>query len=256
MRMLAPTPVDRLDDSAVDAAYPWPAGRWVRCNMVSTVDGAARGPGGRSGDINSPADMRLFGMLRGTADVVLVGAGTMRSERYRPSRAKPAYAARRAAAAQRPAVVIAIVSASLDVPLEAPLFTEPVERPVIVTVAAAPSDRRRAAGAVADVVVAGDDVVDLGAALDALAERGLTRVHSEGGPTLLAGLVAHDLLDELDVSLSPLLAGGSYPDEQPPRILHGAPVPAPPRAVRLAHVLEEDGMLFLRYLLRDAAAPA
>jgi riboflavin biosynthesis pyrimidine reductase len=251
--MLAPDRVDDLDPLAIDAAYPWPAdARWVRCNMVATADGAGRGPAGRSGDINSPADMRLFGMLRGTADVVLVGAATIRAEMYRPSRAKPPYAERRAALGQRPAVVIAIVSRSLDIPFHAPLFTEPVERPILVTVSSAPPDRLAAAQRVADVVVAGDAEVDLAAALTALSERGLPRVHCEGGPSLLAELVARDLLDELDLSLSPMLAGGSYPHEQPPRILTGMPLPDPPRPLRLAHVLEEDGMLFLRYLLHDA----
>lgn len=256
MRMLLPDPVADLDPAAVDAAYPWPAeGPWVRANMVSTADGAARGPAGRSGDINSPADMRLFGMLRGTADVVLVGAQTVRAEGYRPARPKPSYAQRRATAGQRPAPVIAIVSRSLDLPLDAPLFTDPVERPVVVTVAGAGGDRRADVARVADILVAGDRDVDLSGAVGALAERGLRRIHSEGGPLLLGALAAAGVLDELDLSLSPVLAGGAYPDGAPPRILAGDPLSDSPRAMRLAHVLEEDGMLFLRYLAADAAEP-
>jgi riboflavin biosynthesis pyrimidine reductase len=102
---------------------------------------------------------------------------------------------------------------------------------------------------VADVVVAGDDAVDLVAAVATLRERGLVRVHCEGGPTLLADVAAAGLLDELCLTVSPLLAGGSYAGEDAPmpRILAGAPLPAPPASLSLAHVLEGDGTLFLRY---------
>ncbi|HZP16029.1 MAG TPA: dihydrofolate reductase family protein [Nocardioides sp.] len=67
-----------------DTSYAWPAGPWVRANFVSTVDGAAQGPDGRSGTINNEADVALFQQLRSTADVILVGAGTARTEKYGP----------------------------------------------------------------------------------------------------------------------------------------------------------------------------
>ena len=86
MRMLWPEARDALDDAGIDDAYAWPPGRWLRANMVSTADGAARSPDGLSAGISSPVDKRVFGRLRGLADAILVGAGTVRAEGYRPAR--------------------------------------------------------------------------------------------------------------------------------------------------------------------------
>jgi riboflavin biosynthesis pyrimidine reductase len=99
------------------------------------------------------------------------------------------------------------------------------------------------ARAVADVIVAGDESVDLSAAVDALTERGHRRMLTEGGPHLLAQLVAAGRLDELCLTFAPLLAGGDVTL----RILAGQPLD-PPRPLHLAHLLEDDGFLFSRYL--------
>jgi len=250
--MLLPHASDELTDAELDAAYAWPgwpaSQPWLRANMVSTADGAARGPEGLSGAISGDADKRVFGRLRGLADVVLVGAGTARAEGYRPAREKPSFADRRREAGQAPAQAIALVSRSLELDLSSELFATPGSRPIVVTAASSDADRRSAAAAHADVLIAGDDDVDLRAAVTALNERGLVRVHAEGGPTLLADLAAADLLDELCLTLSPVLAGGSYGDGPAiPRILAGAPLPDAPRPLSLVHVLEDGGTLFLRY---------
>src|SRR3954467_4360445 len=80
-----------LTDADVLAAYPWPEGRrWVRAMMVTTLDGAASGPDGLSGSISGDADQAVFAATRRYADAVLVGAGTLRAERYQPMRTKPA----------------------------------------------------------------------------------------------------------------------------------------------------------------------
>lgn len=255
MRMLLPDPTGELSDADLDAAYSWPGWPdptpWLRANMVSTVDGAGRSPDGLSAGISSDADRRVFGRLRGLADAVLVGAGTARAEGYRPAQAKADFVERRRAAGQREVPVIVVVSRSLHLDLAAPLYTEAHERTVVVTCASSDADARRRAAEVADVVVAGDDEVDLRAALDALRERGLTRIHAEGGPTLLADLVAVDLLDELLLTVSPVLAGGSYADgTEIPRVLAGAALPGAPRSLQLQHLLEDDGSLFLSWLLR------
>jgi 5-amino-6-(5-phosphoribosylamino)uracil reductase len=101
---------------------------------------------------------------------------------------------------------------------------------------------------VAEVLLAGEEDVDLAAALAALRAQGLARIHAEGGPHLLCDLAATGLLDELLLSVTPLLAGGSYPsDHQIPRILAGDPLPDAPRALRLHHLLEEEGSLFASY---------
>jgi riboflavin biosynthesis pyrimidine reductase len=255
MRMLLPDVRDDLDDADLEAAYAWPgwpeARPWLRANMVSTADGAGRSPEGLSAGISSDADRRVFGRLRGFADAVLAGAGTVRAEAYRPARPKPDVLERRRAAGQADVPVIVVVSRSLALDLSSPLFTDARERTVVVTTTSADPAARGRVSEVADVVLAGDDDVDLATAIAALNDRGLLRIHAEGGPTLLAELVARDLLDELLLTVSPVLAGGAYADRAPvTRILNGSVVADAPRSMRLHHVLEEDGSLFLSYRLR------
>lgn len=241
--------VDRewaLDELAAAYAYPepGPGGRepWLRANMVSTLDGAAQHDG-RSRPISSDADMRIFGTLRGLADVVIVGAETVRQEGYRPARAREAFAEARRTAGQPPAPAVAVVSASLELDFSLPLFTSPLTPTILLTGAAAAPDRIAAAEkAGVRVVVAGDGMgVDPARAVRGLAELGLTRLLSEGGPRLLGQLIAADVLDELCLTVSPMLTAG---DAQ--RIAGGPSVPVP-RRFALASLLEEAGFLFGRY---------
>lgn len=252
MRMLLPVPADDLSDADLDAAYAWPGGPerapWLRANMVATADGAARSPDGRSATISSDADRRVFGRLRGLADVVLVGAGTARAEGYRPARVRPELAERRRTAGQTDVPAIALVSRSLDLDLGSDLLARAAVRTIVVTCASSDPELRGRLAETSDVIVAGEADVDLRAAVRALHERGLRRIHAEGGPHLLGDLASADLLDELLLTVSPLLAGGSYDAGAPlSRILAGAPLPSAPRPLRLHHVLEEDGSLFLSY---------
>jgi riboflavin biosynthesis pyrimidine reductase len=244
VRRLLPDPSGDLGPDDLDAAYappvPPPGSVHVRANMVSSADGAAVLDGHSEG-LSGPADKSVFRVLRGLADVVLVGAGTVRSESYGPVRPTAERREKRAASGYAPIPPIAVVSRRLDLDLSSRFFAEAVARPLVVTCGAAPESARAAASAVADVVVAGEETVDLGEALTALAERGLSRLLCEGGPALLADLVAADLLDELCLTLSPLLAGGA----DATRATAGAA--SPPRGMALAHVLEQDGALFLRY---------
>ncbi|MEU1125431.1 pyrimidine reductase family protein [Streptomyces sp. NPDC005899] len=234
-----------LDELAEAYAYPAGAGgsRWLRANMVSTLDGAAQHDG-RSQGISDPTDMRIFGTLRALADAVVVGAETVRLEGYRPARARDAFAARRAAAGQGPAPVIAVVSASLDLDFSLPLFASPLVPTLVITGAAAPADRMHAARkAGADVVVAGEGAtVEPARAVAELAARGLTRLLTEGGSRLLGQFVASGVLDELCLSLSPMLTAG---DAQ--RIARGSAVSVPER-FSLVSVLEEAGFLYTRYV--------
>ncbi|WP_258049679.1 pyrimidine reductase family protein [Streptomyces finlayi] len=231
--------LDRLADAY---AYPEGDGPWLRANMVSTLDGAAQHDG-RSQGISCPTDMRIFGTLRGLADVVIVGAETARLEGYRPARAREAFAARRAAAGQGLAPSIAVVSASLDLDFSLPLFTSPLVPTLVLTGAGAPADRvHEAERAGAEVVVAGEGgVVAPERAVRELAARGLTRLLTEGGPRLLGQFVAADVLDELCLTISPMLSAG---DAQ--RIAVGLSVGVPER-FSLTSMLEEDGFLFTRY---------
>ncbi|MFG3053741.1 pyrimidine reductase family protein [Kitasatospora sp. NPDC048239] len=233
-----------LESLAAVYAYPDQVNHgqpWLRANMVSGLDGGAKLDGlseGLSGD----ADKRIFGVLRALADVVLVGAETVRAEGYRPGRARADFAAARRAAGQQPAPAIAVVTRSLELDLTAPLFTEPLVRTVVVTTADAPPERLRAAAEVADVVLAGRGSVDLRSAVASLAERGWTRLLSEGGPRLLGQLAAEGLLDELCLSLAPLITAGDAP-----RIIHDAEMPDV-QQMRLVSLIEQKGFLFTRYL--------
>ncbi|MEW2586855.1 pyrimidine reductase family protein [Streptomyces virginiae] len=233
-----------LDELADAYAYPDLAadGHWLRANMVSTLDGAAQHDG-RSQPISGETDMRIFGTLRALADVVVVGAETVRQEGYRPARARDAFAARREAAGQGPAPAVAVVTASLDLDFSLPLFTSPLVPTLVLTGAAAPSDRvAEAQRAGAEVVVAGEGAaVDAARAVRELADRGLRRQLTEGGPRLLGQFVAADVLDELCLTISPTLtAGGAQ------RIAGGPSVTVPHRLAP-ACVLEEAGFLFTSY---------
>lgn len=235
------SPVD-LDD-AYAGALRWPVTDrpWVLANMVSSIDGATAVTG-VSGPLGGAADRAVFAAVRAVPDVIVVGAGTVRAERYGPPRSTDERRRRRAAAGQRPVPRMAVVSGRLDLDVATPLFTEAEERPIVLTTAAAARDDVARVAAVADVVVAGEELVAPATALAELHERGARTVLCEGGPTLLGVFVAAGLLDELCLTFAPLLvAGGSA------RIAAG-PVPDAPTGMLLSHVLEEDGTLFLRYL--------
>ncbi|THA28095.1 pyrimidine reductase family protein [Streptomyces sp. A1277] len=231
-----------LDDLADAYAYPGTAGPWLRANMVSTLDGAAQHDG-RSQPISCESDMRIFGTLRGLADVVIAGAETVRLEGYRPARARDAFAARRAAAGQGPAPAVAVVSGSLDLDFSLPLFVSPLVPTLVLTGAGAPPDRIAAAGkAGADVVIAGEGSrVDPARAVRELADRGFGRLLTEGGPRLLGQFVAAGVLDELCLTVAPLLTAGDA------QRIAGGPAVTVPKRFALASLLEEDGFLFTRY---------
>ncbi|ALV32725.1 pyrimidine reductase family protein [Streptomyces sp. CdTB01] len=236
-----------LAELATAYAYPEPSAGgqrvpWLRANMVSTLDGAAQHDG-KSQPISNATDMRIFGTLRALADVVVVGAETVRQEGYRPARARAEFAAARTAAGQAPAPAIAVVTASLDLDFSLPLFASPLVPTLVLTGAAAAPERvAEAEKAGARVVIAGDGMgVDPDRAVRALAELGHTRLLTEGGPRLLGQLVAAGVLDELCVTVSPMLTAG---DAQ--RIAGGPSVPVPQRFA-LVSLLEEEGFLYGRY---------
>lgn len=174
-----------LDELAEAYAYPvlGPDAHWLRANMVSTLDGAAQHDG-RSQPISGETDMRIFGTLRALADVVVVGAETVRQEGYRPARAREAFAARRTAAGQGPAPAVAVVTAGLDLDFSLPLFTSPLVPTLVVTGAAAPAGRvAQAAKAGVEVVVAGDGAgADPARVVRELAARGCAASSPRAGP--------------------------------------------------------------------------
>ncbi|MET8771337.1 pyrimidine reductase family protein [Streptomyces sp. NPDC004658] len=235
-----------LAELAAAYAYPEPAPGaprpWLRANMVSSLDGAAQHEG-RSQPISSAADMRIFGTLRALADVVVVGAETVRQEGYRPARVRDEFAAVREAAGQTPVPAIAVVTASLELDFTLPLFTSPLVPTLILTGAAAAPDRIAAAErAGAQVVIAGEGMgVEPARAVQALAGLGHTRLLTEGGPRLLGQLIAAEVLDELCLTVSPTLTAGNA------QRIAGGPSVAVPHRFALVSLLEQDGFLFGRY---------
>jgi riboflavin biosynthesis pyrimidine reductase len=223
------------------ALYAYPDGRWLRANMVSSADGAAALDGASAG-LSSDTDRRVFALLRTLSDVILVGAATARAERYKPARPPELWRDLRAG---RPLTSpIAVVTRQLDLDPDSPLITAapPDARTIVITTAKAPRDVRVAIEPHADVIIAGDETVDFGAAVNALADRGHRRMLAEGGPHLLAELLEAGLLDELCLTIGPLLAGPGAG-----RILAGAPLSGTALPLDLAHVLADDGFLLCRY---------
>lgn len=206
-----------LDDDELAARYAYPdrlGQPWVRVNFVSSIDGAATSAG-RTGGFGTPADKRVFRLLRELADVVLVGAGTVRAENYGGARTDETF--RRGLFEQgiggHPAGTpppIAVVTSFGALDPAGRLFTEASTPPLILTTAAAPEERREeftAAGA--EVVIAGEREITPHAVVELLAARGLRRVLCEGGPRLFGELLTADLVDELCLTTAPLLAGGT-----------------------------------------------
>jgi riboflavin biosynthesis pyrimidine reductase len=242
---LWPTASAALSDDELIAGFAH-AGSWLSANFVSSIDGAATHDG-RSAALGGAADRRVFDLLRRPCDVVLVGAGTVRVEGYGAMRLDAASVAWRLGAGLPEHPVLAIVSAALDLdPASGPFAAAPV-RPIVITIGTSSPDRRAALSAVAEVIVCGDTALDAPLMVAELARRGLRRIHSEGGPTLFGTLLTADVVDELSITVSPLLEGGPAP-----RIVAGG-LPHD-RRMRLASVLASGDTLLLRYE-RDRSAP-
>ena len=223
-------------------AYAYPAGRsWLRANMIASADGAATREG-RAGGLGNRTDQHLLGLLRALSDVVIAGSGTVVVESYGPARIRAEYEEIRAAAGQPPAPVMAVVSNQLRLDFSARFFTGELQRPIVATCESAPPDRLRAAHQVADVIVAGAHVVEPALLVEALTERGYSRLLCEGGPTLLGDVAAAGVLDELCLTVSPMMVGG------PSRRVLDGPVLEPPHELRLTQLLlDDEQFLYARY---------
>ena len=242
MRQILPEPAE-IEPFPAHAAMerPAPPDRpWVLLNVITSVDGATA-VDGRSGPLGGPADHQVFAALRAVADVILAGATTVVTERYRPPQTSPEQQEARLARGQRAKPRIAVVSGRLNLPVDLPLFGDPSERPIVLTTERADAGRRRELSEVADVVSVGEVTVDLAAALRGLRADGCASVLCEGGATLNGGLAEADLVDEVDLTLSPTLVAGDAP-----RLARGEH--AVLHRLRLAHLWEADGLLFHRYL--------
>jgi riboflavin biosynthesis pyrimidine reductase len=231
-------PADAAVDSIVDW-YPRADRPTLRVNFVSSLDGAVTVDGFSAG-LSGPGDKLIFGALRMVCDALVVAAGTIRAERYDALRLDAARRDWRRGNGLAEYPLMVVVSRSLDLDPAQEIFSDAPIRPIVITSAAAPADRRAALAGVAEILTAGEHEVDLAAAFAQLRARGATQLLSEGGPHLLGAMIAADLVDDLCLTVSPLLTGGTAG-----RIAAGPP--GPPRSMSLRHVLAEDDMLFLRY---------
>ena len=207
--------------------YPWPeAARWIRASMVMSLDGSMVDSHGLSRGLSTPEDQDLFRALRRDADVILVGAGTVRAERYHVQ--------------HRP---IAIVSNSGQLPADLPMLdwrAREAHRPLLYTTESAIGE-----GDIDDrveAVACGQEAVDLLLLAADLEKRGWRRVTCEGGPTLLRALLEAGLLDEMCLSIVATLAGTARP------ILE---LGSAPRRLHLTSVSSAGRTVFLRLLVRD-----
>lgn len=212
-----------VTDSALDVglyAFPDIDRPWLRTNFVSTLDGAAHDVNGVTASLGGETDTQLFAYLRTIADVILVGAGTTRIENYSAKSRAP----------------LAIASRRLDIP-------ERLQTPgvVVVTTTDAPPDRVDALTAAGvEVMAYGDVTVDWPAVLAAFAARGWFKINCEGGPSLHGDLISHGLVDDLCLTIAPVLAAGDAP-----RIAHSRLPVA--QDLRLAHAIPVGDVLFTRW---------
>jgi 5-amino-6-(5-phosphoribosylamino)uracil reductase len=245
-----------LADDALRSVYAWPDAanarvadaRWVRANFVATVDGAATRRG-TSADLGGPGDLRVLETLRELADVVLVGARTITREGYGRIQVPREAAARRRAAGLTPHPRTAVISRTLSsLPPDAHLLADSpavdTEPPLVYTTTAAPRDRVAAVAASgAEIVEVADGDPELPAVLADLAGRGRRHILTEGGPSLFAALIAHGLVDELCLTVTPALAGPGAP-----RIVGTGDESGSLTPLHLASVLRDGSELYTRWM--------
>ncbi|HWS35148.1 MAG TPA: pyrimidine reductase family protein [Actinoplanes sp.] len=221
------------------ACYPRLDRPVLRVNFIASADGAVS-VDGLSAGLQGPGDKEVFDTLRMVGDALVVAAGTVRAEGYDALRLTAAGRAWRVARGLPEFPLMVVVSGSLDLDPEQSIFADAPVRPIVLTHRAAPAVSAARIREVAEVIAVGEHEVDLAAGVRLLHERGATQILCEGGPGLLGSMIAADLVDELCLTIAPLLAGG-----QAGRIAHGPPAPA--RRMSLRHALTRDDMLFLRY---------
>lgn len=213
----------------------------VRVNFVASLDGAVTVNGG-SNDLSDSDDQRVFGLLRLLADVVLVGAGTFRYEGYHPIRLDPDQVTWRRDHGMADHPVLAIVSRGLTGLAGHPAITGAPVRPIVFTDERSPAAVRERLAEDADVIVCGQEIVDADQMLGELTTRGLPQVLSEGGPELFGHLLAAGRVDDLCLTMSPLLAGPGAD-----RIIAGPPVTAGLSMVPRHALVGRGGSVFLRH---------
>lgn len=227
-------------------AYPdgHPEEPWLRANFITSLDGGATAEG-TSGTMAGPGDKFVFNLLRELADVILVGAGTVRIEGYSGAHLSVVQRQQRQARQQTEVPQLAIVTKAGRLDRDLAVFTRTEVPPLVLTSATAADETRRRLTGLAEVIdCSGDDPgrVDEAAVLAELQARGLCRILTEGGPMLLGSFIERNLLDELCLTIAPVVVGGLA------RRIATGPGQLLTR-MRCAHVLTDDaGYLYTRYV--------
>jgi riboflavin-specific deaminase-like protein len=244
VRQLLPRAVEDVDPLQLygnDERVAPPERPYVVVNMVSSIDGAIAVDGVTKA-LGSPTDRAIFLHLRNVADAILVGAATVRAERYGPARPTPEVQARRQADGQVPRPPIVAVSRSIDFDWETPFFTDAEPRPILLVPADADPSRIERARRSGDVIAVGQGGVDLVAALGQLRARGIKVLLCEGGPSFNAQMLQAGLVDELCLTVAPTVTGGAQR-----RGIFAGPGEVSSLPLAISHLLEEDSFLYLRY---------
>jgi len=237
----------QLDDGELPRLYGYPEdhdGPWLRANFIASLDGGATAEG-KTGAMGGPGDKLVFNLLRELADVILVGAGTVRIEGYSGAHVSLAQRQERHARKQSEVPHIAIVTKGGNLDRDLGVFTRTEVPPLILTcTTACDATQGRLAGLAEVIDCSGDDPdnVDEAALLANLSARGLTRILTEGGPMLLGSFIEREMLDELCLTIAPFVVGGLARRiaEGPGQLL---------TRMRCAHVLtDDDGYLYTRYV--------
>ena len=242
-------PTDTVDDGRLSDFYGYPEDLrscWVRGNMIASLDGGAT-QDGRAGGLAGPGDKAVFALMRQAADVIVVGAATVRIENYSGAQLSVAQRQARQRRGQAEVPPIAIITQTGELDPDARIFTRTEVPPMILTGSRSVDDTRRRLGSVAEVIDASGpepDRVAVTTVLKILADRGLLRVLTEGGPTILSLFIENELLDELCLTVAPILVGGVAR-----RIATGPD--AAHTTMRPTHLLTDDeGYLYTRYAKR------
>ncbi len=238
-------PVNPVVDVTAERRHHADGRPWVYSNMVASIDGATA-LDDVSGGLSSPADRLQFVALRSVADAIIVGGSTVRSERYRPPQLTEEIRAARLKRGQSELPLLVVVSSSLSFDHDIPLFADDNYRPLVATSRSAPTGGLKALEHQADVLVSGNDQVDLKELATQLGVHGNKTILSEGGPTLNGLLIEDNLIDEWNLSISPLLLGGTST-----RPAIGPTVVTAPTEMTLVRLWQGDDMLFGRWIRND-----